>query len=66
MKKEEITKHIRFTEFLESVVKDKSTTGGDFASIEDLTARYKNLKEVNKELVNEKTKIGLQGEELSI
>ena len=66
MKEQEIEKHKRFTEFLESVVKDKSATGGDFNSIEDLTARYKNLKEVNKELVNEKTKIGKQGEDLSV
>jgi len=53
----EIERHKPLTSFLESVIKDKSSTGGEFSSIDDLTARYKNLKKVNKDLVSEKTKI---------
>ncbi len=47
-------------------MKDKSGSAGEsFSSIEDLTSRYKNLKEIKKNLVKEKAKIGPDGEKQS-
>ena len=54
MKEQEIENHKPFSAFLESIIKDKHIAEAGFSSIEDLTARYKNLKEVNKTLVTEK------------
>ena len=67
MKENEIEQHKPFTEFLESVVKDKSAVAGEsFNSIEEVIFRYRALKETNKDLVNEKSKISYESEELSI
>ena len=55
MKENEIEQHKPFTEFLESVVKDKSAVAGEsFNSIDEVIFRYRALKETNKDLVNEK------------
>ena len=55
---QEIEQHKPFTEFLESVVKDKSAAAGEsFNSIDEIILRYKALKETNTNLVNEKSKI---------
>jgi len=67
LKEQEIEQHKPFTEFLESVVKDKSAAAGEsFNSIEEVILRYKALKETNKNLVNEKSEISQQSEDLAI
>ena len=67
LKEQEIEQHKPFTEFLESVIKDKSAVAGEsFTSIEEVIFRYRALKETNKDLVNEKTKICNEAEELSV
>ena len=55
MKEADIERHKPFTEFLESVVKDKKATASEsFSSVDEIMFRYKALKGTNTDLVNEK------------
>ena len=44
----DLKRHEKFSEFLESVVKDKSGDKEGFEDIEDLQKRFKSLKNENK------------------
>lgn len=50
-KQEDLDRHKKFSEFLESVVNDKSGDKEGFNDIEDLQNRFKSLKNENKQLM---------------
>jgi len=54
-KKDELSKHKKFNEFLESVVQDKSNGDNkEFEDIEQLQHRFQNLKNENRKLQTRK------------
>ena len=59
----DLKRHEKFSEFLESVVKDKSGDKEGFEDIEDLQKRFKSLKNENKLLVQRKASINKEMEE---
>ena len=58
-KKEELLKHKKFNEFLESVVNDKNGDNKEFEDIEALQNRFRNLKNENKKLMNRVSIVGV-------
>ena len=59
----DLKRHEKFSEFLESVVKDKSGDKEGFTDIADLQDRFKSLKNENKQLVQRKSNINKEMEE---